>query len=132
MKLLKEQTDKIENDTFDNEQMILHYADISDALDLKIAEGKIIIDENFSIIYKNQIIEVDTALINFSYSYKELENTYRLEAKMLIQLMLSRGDMDYISEFDLTLLFNEIFIQHKLQNEKKAFKSKVVWVKKSY
>jgi len=129
MRLLKEQNDSIENGTFDNEQMILHYADISDEIDLKISKGKIIVDENFSIIYKNQIMEVDSALISFSYSYKELENTYRLEAKMLIELMLSKDDMDYISEFDLIHLFNEIFKQHKLQNEKKAFKSKIVWLK---
>jgi hypothetical protein len=130
MKLLKEQTDNIENDTFDNEQMILHLCDISDALDLNIAERKIIIDDNFSIIYKNQIMEVDSELINFAYSYIELENTYRLEAKVLIELILSRGEMDYISEDDLILLFNEIFIQHKLHTDKQAFKNKIVWLKR--
>lgn len=130
MKLLKEQTNNIENETFDNEQMILHLYDIMEAIDLKISDGKILIVEDLVVTYKNQLIPIEVSLIKLAYIYEKLEKTFRLEAKILIEMILSRGQLEYITELDLIDLLKEIRKQQKLQNEKKAFKSKIVWVKK--
>jgi hypothetical protein len=130
MKLLKVQTDKTENDTFDNEQMLLHFGDISDEIDLKVSEGIIIIYEDLTVFYKSRNIPVDSRIIKFAYIYRKLEKTYRLEAKTLMEVLFKRGGFLNFSELDLINILKEVRKQQKLKAERTAFKKKIVWLKK--
>ncbi|MBG6109351.1 hypothetical protein IWX84_000206 [Flavobacterium sp. CG_9.10] len=129
MILIKNQIDKTENETFDNEQMLLHFGDISDEIDLNVSEGIIIIDEDLVVIYKSLNIPVDAKIIKFAYVYKKLEKTYRLEAKTLMEVLFKRGAFINFSELDLINILTEVRKQHKLQTEKAPFTSKIVWLK---
>lgn len=130
MKLVKEETNKTEKGTFKNEQMLLHFADISDEIDLRISKGKIIIDEDLVVSYKNMIIPIETSIIKLAYIYKKLEKTFRLDAKMLLQEIFSRGQLNYITELDVINILKEVRKQQKLKAERTAFKKKIVWLKK--
>jgi len=130
-------TDKIEIEEkeiskilFKNEQMLLHLVDISDEIDLKISEGKIIIYEDLVVTYKNRIIPIEISIIKLAYIYKKLEKTFRLEAKILIEEIFNRGQLNYITELDIINILKEIRKQQKLQAEKTAFKNKIVWLRK--
>ena len=129
MKILKEQVDKLENDAFDNEQMLFHFGDISDEIDAKISEGKIIVDEEVSVQYKSHEITVDAVVIKFAYIYNKLEKTYRLEAKTLMEEVFKRGEIINFSELDLINLLKAVRKQHKLQMKKAIFKKKIIWLK---
>jgi hypothetical protein len=130
MKLVKEETNKTEKDTFDNEQMLLHFGDICDEIDLKVSEGIIIINDDLTVFYKSRNIPVDSRIIKFAYVYRKLEKTYRLEAKTLMEVLFKRGGFLNFSELDLINILKEVRKQHKLKNQKAAFKSKIVWLKK--
>lgn len=130
MKLIKGNCNKLDMEPFDNEQMLLNLFDILEEIDLKITKGKIGLENEIVITYKNRIIPIDTSLVKFAYAYKRLEKTYRLEAKMLIDLILSKNvNNEHISEFDIINLFYEIRKEHKVQKKNNAFKKRIVWLK---
>jgi len=117
---------------FDNEQMKLHFYDISEAIDLKFSQESISSDEDLIITFKNQFISIEPSLVKSALAYEELNNTYKLEGKSFIDEILSRfGDgYAHVTETLIIDFLNEIINQKKLQNEKETFKRKIVWLKK--
>ena len=121
-----------EKPAFDNEQMILHFYDIGEAIKLKHSKESISTEEDLNIIFQNQLISIEPSIVNSALAYEELNNTYKLEAKTLIEEIISRfGDgYEHITETLVVDFLKEILKQKKLQDEKEAFKRKIVWLKK--
>lgn len=133
--LKRERLDKEKQDEtpkFNNEQMLLHLYDIGEAIELKFSQESISTDGDLKILFKNQLIPIEPSLIEFAFAYEELNKTFRLEAKTLIEeLILRMGDgYSHITETLIVDFLNEILKEKKLQIEKKAFKRKIVWLKK--
>ncbi len=118
--------------TFDNEQMLLHFYDIGEAIKLKHSKESISTEEDLNIIFQNQLISIEPSIVNSALAYEELNNTYKLEAKTLIEeIVLRCGDgYSHINENIIVDFLNEIIKQKKLQIEKETFKRKIVWLKK--
>lgn len=121
-----------ETPPFKNEQMLLHLYDICEAIELKFSQDPNSTDEDLKIIFKNQLIPIEPSLVEFALAYEELNKTFRLEAKTLIEeLILRMGDgYSHITETLVVDFLNEIIKEKKLQIEKEAFKRKIVWLKK--
>ena len=126
--------DKIQNDksTFDNEQMLLHFHDISEAIKLKHSKELFSTEEDLIITFKNQLISIEPSVVNSALAYEKLNKTYRLEAKAFIEVILSRFGDGYsrVTEELIVDFLNEIIKEKKLQIEKEDFKRKIVWIKK--
>lgn len=131
---LKSQDEKKQDETpkFNNEQMLLHLYDIGEAIELKFSKDSNSTDGDLKILFKNQLIPIEPSLIEFAFAYEELNKTFRLEAKTLIEeLILRMGDgYSHITETLIIDFLNEILKEKKLQIEKEAFKRKIVWLKK--
>ncbi|MBF2709337.1 hypothetical protein [Flavobacterium soyangense] len=112
--------------------MKLHLYDICEAIELKSSQESISTKEDLKIIFKNQLISIEPSLVEFAFAYEELNNTYQLEAKMLIEEMISRfGDgYEHVPEKLIVDFLKEILKQKKLQDEKEVFKRKIIWLKK--
>lgn len=121
-----------ETSPFDNEQMLLHFYDMTESIRLKFSKKKFSNKKNFEIVFNNQLIEIDPELVIVAFAYKKLNKTYKIEGKTFIQELISRCGEGYshINEIVLVNFLNEIIIQKKLQIEKEAFKRKIVWLKK--
>lgn len=121
-----------ETHTFNNEQMHLHFYDICEAIELKYSQELNSRKEDLQIIIKNQLVSIEPCLVEFALVYEEFYNTYKLEAKTLIEVLISRfGDgYEHVTETLIIDFLNEIIKQKKLQDEKEAFKRKIVWLKK--
>ena len=133
--LKRERLDKEKQDEtpkFNNEQMLLHLYDIGEAIELKFSQESISTDKDLIITFKNQLIPIEPSLIEFAFAYEELNKTFRLEAKTLIEeLILRMGEgYSHITETLIIDFLNEILKEKKLQIEKEAFKRKIVWLKK--
>jgi hypothetical protein len=132
MKLIKEQNSQeeskhIKTPAFDNDQMYLHLYEIFEAIKLKFSQ-----EESFTVTFQNTVIPIDLSTIEIAFAYEELNRTYRLEAKTLIEEIISRIGSGYphITENLMVDFLKEIIKQKKLHDEKEAFNKKVVWVKK--
>lgn len=133
--LKRERLDKEKQDEtpkFNNEQMLLHLYDIGEAIELKFSQESISKDGDLKILFKNQLIPIEPPLVEFAFAYEELNKTFRLEAKTLIEeLILRMGDgYSHITETLIVDFLNEILKEKKLQIEKESFKRKIVWLKK--
>jgi hypothetical protein len=128
----QEERNQTEIPAFNNEQMKLHLYDIGEVIKLKFSQESISTDGDLIITFKNQLISIEPSLVEFAFAYEELNNTYQLEAKMLIEEMISRfGDgYEHVPETLIVDFLKEILKQKKLQIEKEAFKRKIVWLKK--
>ena len=117
---------------FNNEQMLLHLYDIGEAIELKFSKESISTDKDLIITFKNQLISIEPILVKLAFEYEEFDNTYKLEAKTLIQEIISRfGDgYEHVTEKLIVDFLKEILKQKKLQIEKEEFKRKIVWLKK--
>ena len=126
--------DKTQNDksTFDNEQMLLHFYNMREAIKLRLSKETISSEQDLNIIFKNKLIPIEPSIVISALAYEELKDTYILEAKTLIELIFSRiGDGYSHSTEELIVDFiNEIIKEKKLQIEKEDFKRKIVWIKK--
>jgi hypothetical protein len=137
MKLIKEQNSQEESKhvkipAFDNDQMYLHLHEICEAIKLKFSQEESFTKESFTVTFQNTIIPIDLNTIEIAFAYEELNRTYRLEAKTLIEEIIARIGSGYahITETLMVDFLKEIIEQKKLHDEKKAFNRKVVWVKK--
>ena len=121
-----------ETSAFDNEQMLLHFSDKREEVELKFSEELISTDEDLNIIFRNQVIAIDPSMVVSAFAYEELNNSYRLEAKTLIEEIILRIGDGYAHVTDSLIVdfLNEIIKEKKLQIEKEAFKRKIVWLKK--
>lgn len=133
--LKRERLDKekqSERPPFNNEQMKLHLYDICEAIELKFSKNLNSTDEDLQIIFKKQLISIEPSLVEFAFVYEEFDNTYKLEAKTLIEEIILRfGDgYEHVTERLIVDFLKEILKQKKLQDEKEAFKRKIVWLKK--
>ncbi len=126
----KTETRKIKSE-FDNEQMLLHFADITDEITLKLSNDDSS-KEDFNILYRNKIIIVNQSMFEFALAYIELEKKYRLESISLInEISYRRGhNFTHFTQNDLSLLFKEIVKQKTYFDEKEKWKKRVVWAKK--
>jgi hypothetical protein len=117
---------------FDNEQMLLHFYDISEAIKLKFSKESITTGENLIITFKNQLISIEPSVINSALTYEKLNKKYKLEAKTFIKEIHSRFDNghSHVTESFIVDFLNEIIKEKKLQDEKSALKRKIVWIKK--
>ncbi|UMB59221.1 hypothetical protein MHL31_09020 [Lutibacter sp. A80] len=123
-------TRKIKSE-FNNKQMLLHFADITDEIELKLSKTSTDKKE-FNILFNKNIIPINSDLLVFALAYFELEKKYRLEAKSLMTRLLpvaKEKDPRY-NENDLKIFFKEIVNQKKYLDEKEKFKKRVVWIKK--
>ena len=118
---------------FNNEQMYLHFADITDGVELNSSKDVNTSKKDFNILFRDKVITVDQSMLEFAISYFEFEKQYRLEAKTLMNELLIRiGEKHPRStEYDIKTLFKEIISQKKYFNEKEELKKRVVWVNKS-
>lgn len=126
-----EETQK-DKSKFDNEQMLLHFYDISEGIELKFSKESNSIEEDLKINFRNQLISIEPSLTEFAFTYEELNKTFRLEAKTLIEELIIRMGDEYslITETLVVDFLKEILKEKKLQIEKEAFKRKIVWLKK--
>jgi len=116
---------------FNNEQMLLHFADITDEITLKLSNDDST-KEDFNILYRNKIITVDQSMFEFAFAYTELEKKYRLEGISLIDEILKRGNYNFthFTQNKLSFFLKEIVKQKKYFDEKEKWKKRVVWLKK--
>lgn len=116
---------------FDNEQMLLHFYDILESIKLKFQKESISADDDLIINFGNQFISIEPGMVNFALAYEELNNTYKLEAITLIEEIILRIEDENPNLTKTTIInfFNEIIKEKKLQDEKEAFKRKIVWLK---
>lgn len=130
--ILKSQEGKKHNETpkFNNEQMLLHFLDKREEVELKFWKELISTEEDLNIIFQNQVIAIEPSLVVSAFAYEELNNTYRLEAKTLIDEIMLRVGYCHVSEALIIDFLKEIIREKKLQIKKEAFKRKVVWLKK--
>lgn len=117
---------------FDNEQMYLHFAGITDEVELNSSKNSNTSKGDFNILFRNKVITVDQSLLEFALSYFEFEKKYRLEAKTLMNELLIRISEEHprSTEYDIKNLFSEIINQKKYFNERERLKKRVVWVRK--
>lgn len=132
MKLIKGEIEKTNDKPFDYEQMNIHLYDIIEEIDLKVSKRKIKVHYDLVINYRNTTIPVNITMIKFAYIYKKLKKTYRLDAKILLEKILTDNEINHITEFELTDLLKEIRKQNKIQAEKEVLKKKIVWKKKDH
>jgi hypothetical protein len=116
---------------FDNEQMLLHLADITDEITLKLSNDDSS-KEDFNILFRNKIVIVNQSMYEFAFAYTELEKKYRLEGVSLIEEVAKRIDDNtiHITQNELSLFLKEIIRQKKHYDEKKEWKKRIVWTKK--
>ena len=119
-----------ETSAFDNEQMLLHFLDKCEEIELKFSEELITTEEDLNIIFQNQVIAIKPSVVVTAFAYEELNNTYRLEAKTLIEEIMLRVGYSHVSEALIIDFLKEIIKEKKLQIEKESFKRKIVWLKK--
>lgn len=122
---------KTEAAQFENKQMYNHLHDIFESIHLKLANETTFNQDNFKITFQNKLIPIDSNTLEIALAYEELNKTYRLEAKTLIELLLVElveKDSNVTENFIINFL-NEIIKQKKLQTEKELFKGKIVWLK---
>ena len=112
--------------------MILHFYDIGEAIKLKFSKASITKEDDLIITFKNQLVSIEPSVVNSALTYEKLNKKYRLEAKTFIEVVLSRfGDgYSHLTETLIVDFLNEIIKEKKLQDEKEAFKRKIVWLKK--
>lgn len=115
---------------FDNEQMLLHFFDKRQEIELKFSQELISTEEDLKIIFKNQVMAIEHSLVVSAFAYEELNNTYRLEAKTLIEEIMLRVGYSNVSEALIIDFLKEIIKEKKIQIEKEAFKRKIIWFKK--
>lgn len=115
---------------FDNEQMLLHFLDKWEEIELKFSKELTSTKEDLNIIFQNQVIAIEPSLVISAFAYEKLNNTYRLEAKTLIEEIMLRVGYSHVSEELIIDFFKEIIKEKKLQIEKEEFKRKMVWLKK--
>ena len=123
---------QIETPKFNNEQMLLHYYDICEAIQLKFSQESISTNKDLIITFKNQLISIEPILVKLAFEYEEFDKTYKLEARTLIGEIISRlGEgYEHVPKSLIIDFLKEILKQKKLQDEKEAFKRKIVWIKK--
>lgn len=111
--------------------MLLHFADITDEITLKLSNDDST-KEDFNILYRNKIITVDQSMFEFAFAYTELEKKYRLEGVSLIDEILKRGNYNFthFTQNELSFFLKEIVKQKKHFDEKEKWKKRVVWIKK--
>jgi hypothetical protein len=126
----QEKRKQTEIPAFDNEQMLLHFLDKREEVELKFRKELISTEEDLNIIFQNQVMAIEPSLVVSAFAYEELNNTYSLEAKTLIEEIMLRVGYSHVSEALIIDFLNEIIKQKKLQIEKEAFKRKIVWLKK--
>jgi hypothetical protein len=105
---------------------------LCEAIQLKFSQESISTDKDFIITFKNQLISIEPSLVEFGFAYEGLNKTFRLEAKTLIEELILRigNGYSHITETLIIDFFKEILKEKKLQDEKEAFKRKIVWLKK--
>ncbi len=128
-KIDNEETQK-DKSKFDNEQMLLHFLDKCEEIELKFSKELISTEENLNIIFQNQVMAIEPSIVVSAFAYEELNNTYRLEAKTLIEEIMLRVGFTHVSEAIIIDFLKEIIKEKKLQIEKEAFKRNIVWLKK--
>ncbi len=127
---IKSKINKIKSE-FNNEQMLLHLADIIDEITLKLSNDDSS-KEDFNILYRNQIIIVNQSMLEFAFAYTELEKKYRLEGIYLIEEVFKRigYNLIHLTQNEFSFFLKEIVKQKKYFDEKKEWKKRVIWVKK--
>jgi len=110
---------------FDNGQMLLHFGEVYDAID-------ICLEDSITVNFRGNIIEVTGDVIKFVYAYYELEKLYKLESETLIELVILRSGSndDYYPKGYLKAFFSEVYLKAKEMEEYKKFNKYIVWLKK--
>jgi hypothetical protein len=110
---------------FDNGQMLLHFGEVYDAID-------ICLEDSITVNFRGNTIEVTCDVIKFVFAYFELEQLYKLESEMLIEVVILRSASydDYYPKGYLKAFFTEVYLKAKEMTEYKNFRKNIVWLKK--
>ena len=120
---------KIKNES-DNVRLPLHFVDISEEINLKLSRDNSI-KKYFNILYRNKIITIDQKMLEFAFTYIELDKKHRLEGIYLIEEILKRTakNLTHLTHNDLSFFFKEIVKQKEYFEQYKRLKERVVWSK---